>query len=167
MASQHGSIAYRGTLPLSGLSTFHGEAEAREGSLLVGEKARRACCRWRCRNGAAAPPAEVFRPSQAGVELTQSAEGECLFAPLFVDLNRKRLDKAAYLATIDGRTTAGDRAGDVAVGYRAQIGKAQWLIYRSLAPAAIRTVLGQNLMHEFLVGRFHADGHVDTLLEIE
>ena len=32
-------------------------------------------------------------------------------------------------------------AADVAVGYRAQAGRSQWLVYRSLAPPAIRSVL--------------------------
>jgi hypothetical protein len=55
----------------------------------------------------------------------------------------------------------------MAVGYRLQIGNEQWLIYRSLTTPDIRTVLGKNLMHEFLVGRFTDDGQVETLLEIE
>jgi len=82
-------------------------------------------------------------------------------------LSRKRIDKQLtwrHLTVGQQRQIAPD---DVAVGYRVQVGKSQWLVYRSLAPAAIRTVLGQNVMHEFLVGRFHADGHVETLLEIE
>lgn len=90
-----------------------------------------------------------------------------MFAPLFVDLNRKRLDKPLTWRQLTVGQLREIVPHDVAVGYRVQVGKAQWLMYRSLAPAAIRTVLGQNLMHEFLVGRFHADGHAATLLEIE
>jgi hypothetical protein len=164
---QHGSIAYRSTLPLAGLSTFQGEAESREGSLSIGERPR---CRvlplalpeWR--NGFASGR---FQASEAGVELAQSAEGECLFAPLFVDLSRKRIDKQLTWRQLTVGQLREIVPGDVAVGYRVQVGKSQWLVYRSLAPAAIRTILGQNVMHEFLVGRFHADGHVETLLEIE
>ena len=48
-----------------------------------------------------------------------------------------------------------------------QAGKSQWLIYRSLAPPDIRTVLGKNLMTEFLVAHFHSDGQVEALVEIE
>ena len=90
-----------------------------------------------------------------------------MFAPLFVDLSRKRLDKPLTWRQLTVGQLREIVPADVAVGYRVQVGKTQWLMYRSLAPAAIRTVLGQNLMHEFLVGRFHADGHVETLLEIE
>ena len=164
---QHGSIAYRSTLPLTGLSTFKGEAEAREGSLCVGERARArvlplALPEWR--NSSARGS---FQAGEAGVELAQSTEGECLFAPLFVDLSRKRIDKPLTWRQLTIGQLREIVPGDVAVGYRVQVGKSQWLVYRSLAPASIRTVLGQNVMHEFLVGRFHADGRVETLLEIE
>ncbi|MCA9231839.1 MAG: hypothetical protein KDA57_14410, partial [Planctomycetales bacterium] len=57
---------------------------------------------------------------------------------------------------------------DVAVGYRAQCGKDQWLFYRSLDQPANRTVLGQNLSLDCLVARFlAASGEVDELLEID
>ncbi len=55
----------------------------------------------------------------------------------------------------------------MAVGYRAQSGAAHWLLYRSLAPNGIRTVLGQNLSTEFLFGRFRRTGDVKRLIEIE
>lgn len=164
---QHASISYRSTLPLAGHSTFQGDAEGREGSLLVGERPQArvlplALPEWR--NGSVRGS---FQASDAGVELAQSTEGECLFAPLFVDLSRKRLDKQLTWRQLTVGQLREIVPGDVAVGHRVQVGKTQWLVYRSLAPACIRTVLGQNVMHEFLVGRFHADGHVETLLEIE
>ena len=56
---------------------------------------------------------------------------------------------------------------DVAVGYRVAIGSRQWLIYRSLAAAASRTLLGHNLSSETLVARFARSGEVKTLIEIE
>jgi hypothetical protein len=56
---------------------------------------------------------------------------------------------------------------DVAAGYRVQIGKSQWLIYRSLGTRGNRTVLGQNFSSEFVVARFRPDGTAEKLLEIE
>jgi hypothetical protein len=56
---------------------------------------------------------------------------------------------------------------DMAVGYRIQVGKSQWLIYRSLSPSRNRTVLGQNFSSEFVVARFLPTGKAETLLEIE
>jgi hypothetical protein len=55
----------------------------------------------------------------------------------------------------------------VAVGYRVQCGGQQWLFYRSLAPAASRTVLGQNIAHEFYAGRFDRDGEADQLVAVD
>ena len=55
----------------------------------------------------------------------------------------------------------------LAAGYRVQVGNSQWLIYRSLTPAANRTILGQNLMCEMHVSRFLPTGDVEELIEIE
>ena len=56
---------------------------------------------------------------------------------------------------------------DVAVGFRAQSGRDQWVFYRSLGPAANRTLLGYNIAGEFAAGRFLATGKVKEWLEIE
>jgi hypothetical protein len=56
---------------------------------------------------------------------------------------------------------------DRAVGYRAQSGRGQWLIYRSLGPAGNRTVLGQNIAGEFCAGRFRRSGKLEEWIEIE
>jgi len=53
------------------------------------------------------------------------------------------------------------------VGYRVQTGGDQWLFYRSLSAPASRTLLGQNLLHEFLAARFDTEGDVDELLAID
>ena len=167
MGIQHSMIEYRGTLPIAGCSTFQAEAETREGSLAIGPRARvrvlpLALGEWRAARGRG-----NLTACEYGLELTQSTEGEGLLAALFIDLSAKRIRKPLTWRQL---TVAQDRAvvpADVAVGYRVQIGKSQWIVYRSLSPSDIRTVLGKNLMHEFLVGRFGADGRVDTLLEIE
>ena len=56
---------------------------------------------------------------------------------------------------------------EVAVGYRVAVGRRQWLIYRSLAARANRTLLGHNLSSEMLVARFKWTGEVEPLVEIE
>ena len=56
---------------------------------------------------------------------------------------------------------------DVAVGYRVQLGRDQWLIYRSLAEPANRTLLGHNLSTEMLLARFDETGEVEPLIEVE
>ncbi|MBI3837069.1 MAG: hypothetical protein HY288_03940 [Planctomycetia bacterium] len=164
---QQGTIEYRGTLPSSGHSSFDPERETREGSLLVGPRPRArvlplALNEWR--TGASRGNLQA---SHDGLELTQGAEGQCLFAPLFIDLDASRLNKEVTWRQLTVAQQREITPSDVAVGYRAQVGKSQWLVYRSLATPDIRTVLGKNLMTEFLVGHFQTDGHVKTLLEIE
>lgn len=58
--------------------------------------------------------------------------------------------------------------GDEACAYRAQIDRDQWLIYRTLAPAARRTVLGMHTLADFYAGRFDPDdGAVDAIVEVD
>lgn len=59
-------------------------------------------------------------------------------------------------------------ADDEAVAYRVQIGKKQWVIYRSLEKPLRRTALGMHTLSEFFAGRFDADdGNLEPLLEVE
>jgi hypothetical protein len=104
---------------------------------------------------------------QDELQLLQSATASTLFCPLFVDLRKKR---SQLPLTWRRLTVAEDRVAQpasVAVGYRVKIGTQQWFIYRSLTGKANRTVLGQHLIHEFVVGRFNDDGECDMLLQIE
>jgi hypothetical protein len=164
---QQGTIEYRGALPLEGYSHFEPAAETREGSLVLGRRPRArvlplALPEWRSGGGRGS-----LQSTARGLELTQSADGQSLFAPLFIDLDARRLKRETTWRQL---TVGQDREilpRDVAAGYRVQVGKSQWLVYRSLSVPDVRTVLGANLMHEFLVGRFKPDGHVKTLVEIE
>jgi hypothetical protein len=59
-------------------------------------------------------------------------------------------------------------ARDEAAGYRLQLGKQQFLLYRSLAKPTRRTLLGAHLMSDFFAGSFEKDsGEAETLVEIE
>jgi len=58
-------------------------------------------------------------------------------------------------------------SADEAVGFRFQLEKRQWLLYRSLTPPANRAVLGHNLVSEFLLARFTPKGQVIPLVEVE
>jgi hypothetical protein len=105
---------------------------------------------------------------QGGLILRHAGEGCGLVAPLFFDLDRRRRHRAATWRQLTVAEDLKVVPRDVAVGYRVQVGRQQWLIYRSLRPpGASRTVLGQNLSSEFLAARFRPDGDVESLLEIE
>lgn len=110
--------------------------------------------------------AELVQNS-SDLTLRQNTTGASLFAPLWMDLDPRR-QSAPY--TWRQLTVAEDRMilpRDRAVGFRVQVGKKQWLIYRSLGEHGNRTLLGHNLITDYLVARFHRNGEVDALVEIE
>jgi hypothetical protein len=167
LGTRPGKIEYRGTLPLGAGVTFQPEQETREGTLLAGKTPLRVLPlelnEWRSGSSCGA-----LKTDSGRLELTQSSSGQCLFAPLFIDLDPRRLAKEVTWRQL---TVGKDRTAvprDEAVGYRVQVGRSQWLFYRALGGPATRTVLGKNLYNEMLIGRFHADGgKVKTLVEIE
>ncbi|MEK6248385.1 MAG: hypothetical protein N2C12_09415 [Planctomycetales bacterium] len=98
--------------------------------------------------------------------LKQSGQNS-LFAPLFFDLSPKRTRRPLTWRQLTIGEMRENLSPDVAVGYRIQIGHSQWLVYRSLTPAANRTLIGQNLMCEFHVSRFEDTGSVKELIEVQ
>jgi hypothetical protein len=99
--------------------------------------------------------------------LRQQATGQNLSAPLLLDLNRRRFARQRTWRQLTVAESLEVVTRDTAVGYRAQCGSDQWLIYRAMSGLGNRTVLGQNLATEFLFGRFTTSGDVDELIEIE
>ena len=93
--------------------------------------------------------------------------GGRLYAPLCLDLDPTRLKYPyTWRRLIVGQELEQAKM-DEAVAYRVQLRLDQWLIYRSLAPVASRTVLGQNYFFEFVCGRFERTGEVEPLIEVE
>ena len=105
--------------------------------------------------------------SAHGVELVQSATASALYAPLFVDLDPRRMRRQLTWRQLTVAERLENQPADVALGYRVQIGKRQWLFYRSLTPPANRTVLGQNLFCDFMAAQFDCDGEIESLIEVE
>jgi hypothetical protein len=166
LGRERSKFEYRGVLPLAGAIRFQPASDTREG-LLIGKKPRAlvlplALPEWRCD-----PRGGTLAATGRGLELTQSCEGSALFAPLFLDLDNRRLKRAFTwrpLTIAENRRTL---ARDEAAGYRVMIGKDQWLVYRTLGEAGNRTLLGHNLVSQMLVARFSTEGEVDPLVEIE
>jgi len=106
--------------------------------------------------------------------LRQTAQVSRLYAPLWIDLNARRLKRlrerpAEEQVTWRQLTVADTReilSADQATGFRVQAGLEQWLVYRSLDEARNRSVLGCNLSCEFLAGRLLEDGEVDRAIEV-
>lgn len=181
LGSRPSAIEYRGTLPLHPGTTFRKAGKTRQGTLVVGKPRATVLPLalpklWRDQAGG-----ELTRLSiapGAALELRQAVHGRALFAPLFLDLDRRRFGGTT---TRHGSSTNGSamwqpltvaeswavQPSDVAVGYRVAIGKRQWLFYRSLARPVNRSLLGHNLNTETLVARFTRKGEVEPLIEIE
>jgi hypothetical protein len=167
LGHQPGRIDYRLALPLARGVTFAPAQETREGRFAIQNEPRHLALplglpEWRQdhRPGALQSAAD-------GLDLRQIVSGQALWAPLFIDLSPRRRNKPftwRQLTVAENRQAV---PSDVAHGCRVQIGKKQWVIYRSLGPTGNRTVLGINLVSEFLVARFHKNGETENLLEIE
>ncbi len=163
-----GTLELRTTFPLAPGASYEALEETRDGWLHGGGRrivwtAPLAAAEWRTQPS----PMEVMVESGA-VELSARGSGKALYLPWFLDGHRRR---STAVARTWRRLTVGENlqivADDVAVGYRVQVDRKQWLFYRSLAMAAQRTVLGQHLSTEFFAGRFHTDGEVTTYVEVE
>ena len=111
--------------------------------------------------------ASEIRTEQSNLILRKRTDGRAFFLPLFFDLNAKRL-KNPYTWR---RLTVGENLkkvpDDHAVGFRIQLGKEQYLLYRSLTPLTNRTVLGHNLVDDFCYGRFNTKVGVDPLVAVQ
>lgn len=162
------TIEYRMPLPLAPGISAETASETRETSLVVKGRKRASVApltlsEWRSerRRG------DLF-VADGLLELRHGAtSAHNLFAAWFIDLAPRRLGRPITWRQL---TVAEDRqiqTDDVAVGYRVQVGSRQWLFYRSLAACGNRTLLGHNLVSEFLAARFSRQGVPETLIEIE
>ena len=162
-----GPIVLQSSLPLSDGIDFLPTDETREGRLIGGKKqplvVPLALPEWKTdsRQG-------HLSQTALGLTLSQTGQGGALYAPVLFDLGGRR--SVARRCTWRQLTVAENRTilpPYVAVGYRVQLNRRQWMLYRSLTSQANRTVLGQNLVSEFLFAEFLPNGMVQNLLEVE
>ena len=167
IASAGSKVKHEQRLPLAAGVDFRGEADTRDGELLSKKKSQAvlplALPEWRTD-----PRVGELAADGERLVLTQERPGSRLSCPLFIDLDSKRRSKPRTWRQLTVAERLEIQPHDVAVGYRVQCSQEQWLIYRSLAPSANRTVLGQNTSQEYLVGRFlKPSGELEDLLEVE
>jgi hypothetical protein len=153
-------------LPLDDHDAWRPELETRDG-LLLGHRARVAVLPLALREWRADPRSGELVDGGGHLTLTQEAHGRALCCPLFLDLNRKRVKKERTWRQLTIGESLEIVPHDAAVGFRAQSGPDQWIVYRSLGPAGNRTVLGQNIAGEFSAGPFLASGKYKEWIEIE
>ncbi|MDR2756010.1 MAG: hypothetical protein LBC20_09910 [Planctomycetaceae bacterium] len=99
--------------------------------------------------------------------LRQQTSGISMFAPLFFDFDANRSGNQYTWRHLTVGENMQKVPDDQAVGYRVQINKEQFLLYRSMTPATNRTVLGHNLIDDFCFARFSPETGVETLIVIE
>ncbi len=165
-AAQSGELNYRGRLRPAADITVRPADETREVTL-EGRKRNAilfplALPEWRVD-----PRGGNLTGDPSAIELRQTVRGERLYAPLWIDLSPARSKQSFTWRQLSVAEQLQNLPRDVAAGYRVQFGKRQWVVYRSLAKPANRTLLGVNLSSEFFIGRFHRDGETKTVLEIE
>ncbi len=167
VGTEGGEISHSYRLPIDSEVAFEPAKETREGLLVAGKTVARvlplALPEWRVD-----PRTGELTSSEGQLELSQKLPGRNLSCPLLIDLRKQRARKECTWRQLAVAESLEIQPHDVAVGYRAQCGKDQWLVYRSLEKPANRSVLGQNISLDCLVARFLApEGEVDELLEIE
>ena len=155
-----GEFVYRTALPIDGPAAFEPDSLARE-IYAVGAR-RKTLARivplslpeWRSDRSEG-----DF--SLAGEGLVLAAAGRNrLFAAVLIDFEPTRAGRRDKMTW--RRLTVGEnfeKADDTAaVGFRYHAGQDQYLIYRSLAKAAPRSVLGEHILDSFVVSRFAPEG---------
>lgn len=159
-------ISHQFTLPLATGISFAPAEESREG-FLCGRKLIAAVLPLQLPEWRAERDAGSLEQTSDGLQLRQCQHGQRLFAPLFIDLKPKRFGRQLTWRRLTVARQLEILPPDVAVGYRIQTGKRQWLVYRSLTAPASRSVLGQHFSAEFVLGRLPANGELEQLIEIE
>ena len=162
------SIRYSGMLPILESIVFKPAEETRDG-ILAGKKNKPlaialplALPEWRIEKSAG-----ELANTVDGLQLEMHNHGLALYAPLFLDLAPSRLKREPTWRRLTVASQLKAEPIDRAAAYRIEIGGKQWIIYRSLGKPASRTVLGRNLVSEFLCARFDRHGDTETIIEIE
>lgn len=156
-------VTYELSMPLADGVSFEPERETHEGRLGPARVLPLALPEWR---GDRRRHGELASSGGALVHRAAARGARHLF-PLWIDLDRSRRNREATWRRL---TVAEDRAicsEELVVAFRVQVGKRQWLLYRSLGERGNRTVLGQNLVYELTVGRLNPEGELEKLVEIE
>lgn len=163
---------YRCRWPLaSGISTI-AESETNEGYLYDGKKIRAlvippALKEWKTERPTGATRAGRLELEDTSFTLAQSGTGQAMYVPMFLDLSprRSKLQRTWRQLTVAEKLEIVPT--DVAVAYRVQVGKKQFVLYRALGEAQNRTFFGQNVNTELFLGRLEKDRSMTELLQVE
>jgi hypothetical protein len=161
-------IHYQSSLAHEPQWTYEPSRESREGWLTAGRKRHAtilplALPEWRAERG----HSELTHDESRSLQLSQSAQGAALYAPLLIDLDPSRTRQPLTWRRLTVAENLQIVRRDEAVGFRAQLGEQNWLIYRTLAPRGNRTVLGQNYACDFVFARLLRTGTTEVIIEVQ
>jgi hypothetical protein len=166
LGPQTAAVQYEATYPLADGIRFEPELETRDGTLVnhgcLAAVLPLSLPEWRAVESASALDCDAGK-----LRLTHRDKVARMYVPLWFELNPQRARKQRTWRHLTVAERLVVQPAEVAVGYRIQSQTAQWLVYRSLAACASRSVLGQNYVNEFAISRFDTDGVVDELIQIE
>jgi hypothetical protein len=154
------------SLPLAQGMAVRDEVDTRD-ALLVGKKPLAAIFPLALPEWRTDPRVGEMQVESMKLTLDQKRRGINLCTPLWFDLSPQRIKNDRTWRQLTVGESLRILSPDEAIAYRIQSGKDQWFVYRSLAPSANRTALGQNISGECLIGRFQKDGLVKEYFEIE
>jgi hypothetical protein len=162
-----GALEHAWQLPVDSSLTWNAADETREAVLTSERLSVRvlplALPEWRID-----PRMGELTCADGAMRLAQHATARAVACPTFIDLKPGRADKPCTWRQLTVAESLQIQPSDVAVGYRVQCGRKQWLLYRSQAARGNRTVLGQNTSAEFVAARFLApSGEIEELILVD
>ncbi|WP_068261623.1 hypothetical protein [Rubripirellula obstinata] len=98
----------------------------------------------------------------------QASGRERLYAPLWIDFNRRRLKRMRTWRQLTVCDALELVPKSEAAAFRIQVGSEQWVVYRSLNDQRCRSFLGKHIMADFYVSKFDTgDGTHDALITVD
>lgn len=100
--------------------------------------------------------------------LVQSRGEGQLFVPLWCDLSRPRFKSPRTWRQLTVGESLSNVPARLATAYRIQLGRWQWILYRSLAESGPRTFFGKQMIADFYCARFDAESQTyEDLITVE
>ncbi|WP_145390736.1 hypothetical protein [Stieleria neptunia] len=160
-------IDYQIRFPLADGIGVEPEAETTE--LFLGDHRRRALVlplsapEWKN----SPSPTRLRATEDRHLLLASQGHGQ-LFVPLWVDVSRDRFSMKRTWRQLTVAEQLDLIPSRLAAAYRIQMGKSQWILYRSMAPSGPRTFMGKQMIADFYCARFDAkEESYEDLITVE
>jgi hypothetical protein len=113
------------------------------------------------------PSAHQVNVEDGWICIQHQSESQNLYAPLALAIRREHLNVPLTWRSLTVAENLQLVSPDVAVGYRLQLDRAQWLFYRSLGTSVPRSFLGCHTAADFCACAFdYKTGNTDSLIEV-